>query len=77
MGELDSYKESCDYIRKTFELDENVSLYAIVNKITQAYKDLKDKEELSKLKAEQSQTKEKEDGGQTKRGRGRPRRNSN
>jgi hypothetical protein len=71
MGELESYKESCNYIRETFELPDTTSLYAIVNTITQAYKDLKDKEELAEAK--NNLKKEKTNAGTGKRGRGRPR----
>lgn len=43
MGELESYKLNCDYIREQFSLPENTSLYALVNKIVEEYKILKDK----------------------------------
>ncbi len=43
MGEMDDYKLNCDYIREQFSLSENTSLYALVNKIVEEYKILKDK----------------------------------
>lgn len=64
MGEMDSYKESCEYIQKEFKM-EGASLYAMVSRITEAYKDFKDREEVEKLKkeelalAKESQPKEK------------------
>jgi len=72
MGEMDGYKASCDFIRKEFKLDKAVSLYSLVNTIVGAYKDLKDKEEVRRLKVEeladakQSQIKEKSNVGRPK-----------
>jgi len=53
MGELDNYKVSCEYIRKEFGMTDDVSLYALVTRITEAYKDLKDLEEVRRLKEEE------------------------
>ena len=76
MAEMEDYKSNCDYIRKTFYLPESSSLYAIVNKITEKYKDLRDKQQLAKAKI--ILTKEKANVGSKKRGPGRPRKsNSN
>jgi hypothetical protein len=81
MGELDSYKSNCDYIRKTFSLPETTSLYAIVNTITQAYKEQREIKDLKQELAEVSAntlTKEKEnDGSPVKRKRGRPAKRTN
>lgn len=52
MGEMESYKLSCDYIRNTFSLPENTSLYALVNKIVEEYKILKDKLFIEESKEE-------------------------
>ena len=75
MAEMEDYQSNCDYIREKFELPVNVSVYAIVNKITEQYKILKDKETLAKAKT----TLKKENGnvGGKKRGPGRPRKSSN
>lgn len=75
MSDLSDYVENCDYIRKEFNLLDETSMYAIVNRITYAYKELKDKAllvvELSKQQAEQPLNQEK------KRGRPRKDRDSN
>ena len=71
MSDLSDYVLNCDYIRKEFNLLDETSMYAIVNRITYAYKELKDKETLSELNAEQPLNQEK------KRGRPRKDRDSN
>ena len=70
MDELQSYKSNCDYIRKTFELPESTNLYALVNKITESYKDLKDKEEIKSISIAEPTLKEEKK-------RGRPRKSGN
>ena len=70
MDELQSYKSNCDYIRKKFELPESTSLYALVNKITEAYKDLEDKEEIKSISIAEPTLKEEKK-------RGRPRKSGN
>jgi hypothetical protein len=52
---LDQYKESCAYIRKEFNLTDIASMYDMVIKITDAYKDYKDIEEIEKLKKEEEE----------------------
>ena len=73
MDEMTSYQNNCDYIRDTFDLPPNVSIYAIVNKITEEYKIFKDKETLAKAKT----TLKKENGNVGGKKRGRPRKSSN
>ena len=79
MAEMDEYKSNCDYIRKTFSLPESTSLYALVNKITEEYKTLKDKlfieenKEEVKIKSTEVEPSQKE----KKRGRPRKDRDSN
>ena len=51
MGDLEAYKENCEYIRKEFELNELSSLYQLVNKITEAYRTIKAQNELEKIKS--------------------------
>jgi len=62
MSDLSDYVENCDYIRKEFKLLDETSMYAIVNRITYAYKELKDKKELISLTAEQPLNQEKKRG---------------
>ena len=69
MGQMDSYKSNCDYIRKNFSLPENTDLYTLVNRITESYKDLKDQKLLVELsnQAEQPLKQEKKRGRPRKR----------
>ena len=69
MSDLSDYITNCDYIRKEFNLLDETSMYAIVNRITHAYKELKDTIYISKLEAEQPLKQEKK--------RGRPRKSGN
>jgi hypothetical protein len=55
MGEIESYKLNCDYMREQFSLPESTSLYALVNKIVEEYKILKDKLFIEESKTENNE----------------------
>lgn len=52
MGEIESYKLNCDYMREQFSLPESTSLYALVNKITDAYRNLMDEQMIKEAEQE-------------------------
>ena len=64
---IQNYSDNCDYLRKRFELRNDINLYELVNIVTEYIKSQDEKEEISKLTKEISQEKPKE------KKRGRPR----
>ena len=45
---IEEYSDNCDYIRKKFELADNVSIYQLVNKAVDFIKEVDNKIELEK-----------------------------